>query len=144
MHDNIEEGRGYEGTDEYVPTDADAYETKQDAPEVAIEGGGRARVNIERWATESKVFIVGVSQPAVLVLHLFNYPAWQVAVNGHRITAESQETTGQMMIPVAAGENRVQVAFVRTWDRRLGGIVSLVALTVILALAIYWDLETAA
>ncbi len=144
MHDNIEEGRGYEGTDEYVPTGADAYETKQEAPEVAIEGGGRTRVNIERWATESKVFIVGVSQPAVLVLHLFNYPAWQVAVNGHRITAESQETTGQMMIPVAAGENRVQVAFVRTWDRRLGGIVSLVALTVILALAIYWDLETAA
>lgn len=141
MHDNIEEGRGYEGTDEYVPTGADAYETKQGAPEVAIAGGGRTRVNIERWASESKVFIVGVSQPADLVLHLFNYPAWQVEVNGHRITAESQETTGQMIIPVAAGENRVRVVFVRTWDRRLGGIVSLIALTVILALAIYWDLE---
>jgi len=141
MHDNIEEGRGYEGTDEYVPTGADAYELKQNAPQVAIEGGGRTRVNIERWATESKVFIVGVTQPADLVLRLFNYPAWQVEVNGHRVTAESQETTGQMIIPVAAGENRVQLAFVRTWDRRLGGIVSLIALTVILALAIYFDLE---
>jgi MFS family permease len=31
MHDNLEEGRGYEGTDEYVPKGADAYEVKQNA-----------------------------------------------------------------------------------------------------------------
>jgi hypothetical protein len=101
-------------------------------------------VNIERWAAESKIFIVAATQPAKLVLHLFNYPAWQVEVNGHRIRAESEETTGQMIIPVAAGENRVQVTFVRTWDRRLGGMVSLIALMLIFVLAIYSDLEASA
>jgi hypothetical protein len=141
MHDNIEDGPGYEGTDEYVPTGADAYEIKQDAPEVAVEGGGRARVNIERWGAESKVFVVGVTQPAQLVLHLFNYPAWQVEVNGHPVITESQETTGQMVIPVTAGENHVQLVFVRTWDRRLGGIVSLIALVLVFGLEIYFDLK---
>lgn len=141
MRDNIEEGRGYEGTDEYVPTGADAYEIKQDAPEIRVEDGGHARVNIERWNAESKIFIVAVTQPAKLVLHLFNYPAWRVEVNGHPVTAESEERTGQMIIPVSSGENRVQLAFVRTQDRTLGGIVSLIALLLTIVLAIYFDLK---
>lgn len=141
MHDNVEEGRGYEGTDEYVPAGADPYEIKQDAPEVAVEGGGKARVNIEHWQAQSKDFVVDVSSPANLVLHLFNYPAWQVEVNDHPANALSQEITGQMLIPISPGENRIKVSFIRTWDRTLGGIVSLIALTITLALAIYFDLK---
>jgi hypothetical protein len=141
MHDNVEEGRGYEGTDEYVPAGADAYEIKQDAPDVAVQGTGKARVNIERWQAESKQFVVDVSSPATLILHLFNYPAWHVEVNGHSVKAESQETTGQMLIPVSAGENRITVTFIRTWDRTLAGIISLIALLIIIVLAIYFDLK---
>jgi hypothetical protein len=141
MHDNLEEGRGYEGTDEYVPKGADAYEVKQNAPEVAVQGGTKPRVNIERWQAESKHFIVDSSSRANLVLHLFNYPAWRVTANAHALTTESQETTGQMVIPVSPGEKRVNVTFVRTWDRTLGGIVSLIALAVIAMLAIYFDLK---
>ena len=40
MHRNIQEGVGYEGTDEYVPLGADAYEVKQDARRVTFEGPG--------------------------------------------------------------------------------------------------------
>lgn len=141
MHDNIKEGRGYEGTDEYVPTGADASEIRQDAPEVAVQGATRARVNIEQWNAESKTFVAGVSQPATLLLHLFNYPAWRVQVNGHPVTTESQETTGQMVIPVAPGENHVELVFIRTWDRTLGGTISLIALIFTFALAIYFDLK---
>ena len=141
MHDNVEEGRGYEGTDEYVPTGADAYEVKQSAPEVAVQGGGKARVNIERWQAESKEFVADVSSPANLVLHLFNYPAWHVVVNGHTVQAASQGTTGQMLIPVSAGENRVRMSFATTWDRTLGGIISLIALVTTAVLAIYFDLK---
>ena len=141
MHDNLEEGRGYEGTDEYVPTGADAYEIKQDAPQVAVQGRGKVRLNIERWQAESKQFVVDLSSPARLVLHLFNYPAWHVDVNGHPMQAESQETTGQMLIPVSAGENRVRVTFVRTWDRTIGGIISFIALGMTVVLAIYFKLK---
>jgi hypothetical protein len=144
MHDNVEEGRGYEGTDEYVPSGADAYDIKQDAPDVAVEGGGNARVNIERWQAESKQFVVDVNRPATLVLHLFNYPAWRVEVNGHPLKAGSQEVTGQMLIPVSSGDNHVSVTFVRTWDRKIGGIISLIALAVTVMLAIYFDLKASA
>jgi len=32
-----------------------------------------------------------------------------------------------MLVPVEAGMNRVQITFVRTWDRRLGGWISIVS-----------------
>jgi len=34
--------------------------------------------------------------------------------------------TGQMVIPVDAGMNRVEISFVRTWDRAVGGWTSVV------------------
>ncbi|MGA8150510.1 MAG: DUF6077 domain-containing protein [Terriglobales bacterium] len=116
-------GVGYEGTDEYVPAGADPYNVSQDAPLVAAEAGA-ARVQVNAWAPESKSFTVAVEQPGNLVLRLFNYPAWQVTVNGQEVGTESQENTGQMMIPVQAGENRVQITLGRTWDRTLGAAVS--------------------
>jgi XTP/dITP diphosphohydrolase len=120
-------GAGYEGTDEYVPAGADPYDVKPDAPFVALNTGGPLQVQVQRWSPETKLFIVEAQQPGKLVLRLFNYPAWQVLVNGHRVEAETQDDTGKMLIPIVAGESAVYVGFVRTWDRRLGGIVSLVS-----------------
>jgi hypothetical protein len=31
------------------------------------------------------------------------------------------------MIPIEAGENRIQVTLTRTWDRTVGGVISIVA-----------------
>jgi 6-pyruvoyl-tetrahydropterin synthase related domain len=119
-------GSGYEGTDEYVPFGADPYEIKQDASSVAFDGSPEKleRVRIERWGAESKVFTAIVSQPGYLSLRLFNYPAWRVGVNGREAATLARDVTGQMLIPVQAGENRVQITFTRTWDRTLGAIIS--------------------
>jgi len=40
-----------------------------------------------------------------------------------------------MIIPVDAGENRVEIRFVRTWDRTLGGVISGITLLLTLAVA---------
>jgi hypothetical protein len=122
-------GAGYEGTDEYVPAGADPYEIKQDAPRVSLEDDGVApgrvqQIQIQRWGAESKLFSAEVSQPGQLVLRLFNYPAWRVEVNGQVVATSTREVTGQMLIPVQAGENGVQITFTRTWDRTLGVIIS--------------------
>jgi hypothetical protein len=61
-----------------------------------------------------------------LALRLFNYPAWRVEVNGQPVANSTRAVTGQMLIPVQAGENRVQIMFTRTWDRTLGGFISVV------------------
>jgi len=124
MQRNISEATGYEGTDEYVPLGADSYEIHRDARRVTMEGPGTDQIRVVHWGPELKAFTADVSRDANLTLRLFNYPAWKVTVNGHEVPAATREVTGQMMVPVTAGENRVVVRFTRTWDRTAGGIVS--------------------
>jgi hypothetical protein len=129
MLEHQQSGAGYEGTDEYVPAGADPYEIRQDAPRVALNDEGVApdqlqRIRIEQWNAESTVFTAQVERPGQLVLRLFNYPAWRAEVNGRMVTTSTREVTGQMLIPVQAGENRVQITLTRTWDRTLGGVIS--------------------
>jgi hypothetical protein len=136
MRGDIRDGEGYEGTDEYAPTGADPYQIKQDASRVALEGDGSARIQVQQWDPESRLFIVDTTVPGKLVLRLFNYPAWRVEVNGRAVATEAREVTGQMIIPVEAGENRVRITFVRTWDRTAGIIISVVAAFVVMALLV--------
>jgi len=124
-------GAGYEGTDEYVPVGADPYEIKQDAPRVALDDDSVApdqvqQIRIQQWNAESKLFTGEISRPGQLVLRLFNYPAWHVEVNGQAVATATRDVTGQMLIPVQAGENRVQITFTRTWDRTAGSVISVV------------------
>jgi hypothetical protein len=128
MLEHQQSGAGYEGTDEYVPAGADPYEIKQGAPRVALDHSDTPnqiqQLQIQQWNAESKIFTTVVTHPGQLVLRLFNYPAWRVEVNGQAVATSTQEVTGQMLIPVTAGENRVRILFTRTWDRTLGGLIS--------------------
>lgn len=127
---------GYEGTDEYTPSGADSSAIDKTARRVIVDGPEHAGIHVVRWDAESKEFTAEMSAPARLALHLFNYPAWKVEVNGRVVQPGTQESTGQLLVPVEAGSNRVQITFARTWDRRMGGWISLVtALLVLLWLA---------
>ena len=131
MQDNIVQDpantvAGYEGTDEYTPTGADSSAIDKGARRVTVEGLEHARIHVVQWDAESKEFTAEMSAPARLALHLFNYPAWKVEVNGRVVQAGTRESTGQLMVPVEAGPNRVKITFVRTWDRVVGGWISLV------------------
>ena len=137
MVDNQERGSGYEGVDEYVPADADASEVKQDAPRVAVQGIPTAQIHIQQWDPELKVFTADLQESRKLVLHLFNYPAWVVQVNGRVAATETQELTGQMIVPVDIGQNRVEIRLVRTWDRTLGGVISGATFLLILAAGMF-------
>jgi hypothetical protein len=117
---------GYEGTDEYAPTSADPTEIDKQARRVTVDGPEQAAIHVLQWDPESKVFTAEMSAPAKLALRLFNYPAWKVEVNGRVAQAGTRESTGQMLVPVEAGANRVHVRFGRTWDRSVGGWISLI------------------
>jgi hypothetical protein len=130
-------GKGYEGTDEYLPVDGDAYEVKFNAPLVKLEDKSKAQVEIDKWTAEAKSFNVMVSQPGNIVLRLFAYPAWSAEVNGRIVDTDSQDDTGQMLIPVGPGENRVRVTLIRTRDRILGNIISGVTALLMLALVLW-------
>jgi hypothetical protein len=123
MEDNVATGAGYEGTDEYTPVGADPAAIDKDARKVTVEGPARAAMRV----LESKSFSAEMSAPDQLALRLFRYPAWQVEVNGRVVETASRAGTGQMLVPVEAGANRVQITLVRTWDRTVGGWGSLLS-----------------
>jgi len=126
MRDNMADHIGYEGVEEYTPVGADSGAIDKDAHSVTVDGPAHAAIRVERWGSESKEFTAEMSAADRLALRLFRYPAWGVEVNGRVIEADSRAATGQMLVPVAAGMNRVRITLVPAWDRTAGGWISLV------------------
>jgi len=138
MQDNMADGTGYEGVDEYTPVGADPTAIQQDTRKVRVDGEAHAAIHVYYWNPESMMFTAEMSAPDQLALRLLRYPAWKVEVNGRVVETAAREETGQMLVPVEAGMNRVQITFVRTWDRTAGGWISIVAVLCL----ILWRLLT--
>jgi 6-pyruvoyl-tetrahydropterin synthase related domain len=128
MLDDQQTGKGYEGTDEYVPAGSDPYQVPQDAPLVAAMDGKPLEVRIQQWNAQSRLFTVHADQAEKIVLRLFNYPPWRVEVNGSAIPTATRDITGQMVIPISQGINSVRITFARSWDRTIGATISCVVL----------------
>jgi hypothetical protein len=124
MQDNMEAGIGYEGTDEYTPVGADPGSVEKEARNVTVIGPARAAIHILRWDAAAKEFTAQMSAADELALKLFPYPAWRIEVNGHQAEPIPRQATGQMLIRVQPGMNRVQIRFIRTWDRTAGAVIS--------------------
>ena len=138
----IANGQGFEGTDEYDPASDDHSNILTKSPEVQVmdtdtmQGPVRKPVvRVERWNPEEKVVSVNAPLPFYLGVRVLNYPAWRAEVNGAKVTPRGGEDYDEMMLAIPAGQSRVTVRFVRTWDRTLGGLVSL---TTLLMVAYLW------
>lgn len=140
----IASGEGFDGTDEYDPIGDDHYNLSAQAPraqalstENATAPATPPKIVIERWTPERKIVHVESTQPAQLALRLLNYPAWQVQVNGSGVQPTAAEDSGQMIVPIPAGQSRISARFARTRDRTLGAIISIVSLLVGLLLFVW-------
>jgi hypothetical protein len=134
MDDAVTDATGYEGTDEYVPAGDDPYELNKELPEVSAAGGAAPEVQILTWNATEKHFTVQESAAQNLTLRLFNYPAWNVLVNGRRVATQSSDVTGLMVVPVGGGVSDVRVYFAKTPDRLVGGIISGVGVAIFVVL----------
>jgi hypothetical protein len=132
MQDNMATGAGYEGADEYTPVGADPSSVDKTARHVTVDGLAHAAIRVSDWRAERKEFTAEMSAADNLALHLFNYPAWRVEVNGRVVPVGVREGTGAILVPVESGSNRVQIIFVRTWDRTVGAWISMVAVVFVL------------
>jgi hypothetical protein len=138
MQDNIVTAAGYEGVEEYTPVGADpsATDKDKDARKVTVEGPARAAIRVLEWNAEARSFTAEMSGPDQVAVRLFSYPAWHVEVNGRVVKTAAKGGTGEMLIPVEAGANQVEIRFGRTWDRTAGGWISLVSLLGLVAWAL--------
>ena len=137
----IEQDDGFDGTDEYDPLGDDHYNLPAKAPLVRMlppdndsSKMPNAIVSVERWTAEEKVLRVKAQGPLRLALRLINYPAWRVEMNGKKIAPERADDYDQMIVPLGAGESRVRAHFIRTGDRTLGAIISLVSFLIFITL----------
>ena len=126
MQDNMATAAGYEGTEEYTPLGAEPGAIDKEARNVTVEGPAHAAIRVQRWDAESRMFTAEMSAADQVALRLFRYPAWRVEVNGRVVETTARAETGQMLVPVGAGMNRVEIRFVRTWDRAVGGWISFI------------------
>jgi len=140
----IQDGAGFEGTDEYDPAGDDHGDLQQKLARAFLvsdagkpEAGSNAKIVIEQWTAEHRSVCVITAKPDGVELRLLNYPAWRVTVNGSAVSVRHPEGTGQMIVPVAAGESELRVDFTRTSDRVLGGWISIVSAVTSLSL-LFW------
>jgi hypothetical protein len=82
---------------------------------------------------------VTVAQPVQLTLPIFQFPGWQVQINGAAVAAAADARTGLIAVDVSRGENRIAVKWVPLREERIGLIASLLA-SLILAAAFAFQL----
>jgi hypothetical protein len=121
--------QGYPGLPEYAPFLSRAIQLPRNAALVtASDGGSVSQVAIEQWSPEMKVINVNARKALQLDLKLLAYPAWQASVDDRPVNMDTNLETGQILVRLPPGLSRVQVAWTRTWDHRIGTLISLVAL----------------
>jgi 6-pyruvoyl-tetrahydropterin synthase related domain len=141
LREAIANDQGFEGTDEYDPLGDDHTNLPEKAARVQIlpaeDSGSRppkAEIRIARWTAEEKDLRILSAEPVRVALRLLNYPAWHVELNGKTVTPQHAESSGQMVLSLTAGTQRITARFVRTPDRKVGIAISWAALLTLLAL----------
>ena len=103
-------------------------------PEAEAERKSPAEITVQRWTAEKKEMRITTREPAVLKLRLLDYPAWRVEVNEAVVIPEQTGETAQITVPLATGSSHVLVRFIRTPDRTVGAVISLVSALIALLL----------
>jgi hypothetical protein len=127
---------GYEGDPQYMPHNArkEVFTALREMPLVASSNRNTTG-QIMLWQPQSKAIMIDSPTPAQLTLHLMNYPAWQVTINGNPVASQSDKY-GRLAVPIPAGTSTVEARFVITPDRKLGAAISVIALLILAGLFI--------
>jgi hypothetical protein len=127
---SVDDRTGFEGTDEYDPLGDDHTDVPQKQPEAIviseeeIDPAPKSNVHILRWTAESRIVSVKTEGKATARLRLLHYPAWQVMVNGKPAETRRTVSYDAILVPIAAGESRIEARLIRTPDRTTGGWIS--------------------
>src|SRR5438874_6453255 len=140
--EEIRSGHGYRGIQGFMPLNARVGEEYKERPLITTldpkDGSSEPmQLNIEEWTAERRVFSAHTADAVTLVLHLLNYPAWEVRVDGQTTLTESDPDTGQIIVPLEKGSHQVEVRFRRTWDRTAGGVISVLSVVALIIAMLY-------
>jgi hypothetical protein len=141
----IQTGTGYEGTEEYGPRLGDPSNLPDVVPLISLLPEGTrqvprapqqsisqqslsqsmpANISMQSWLDQHKVFTVASPLPVVAAVHLLNYPAWRIRVNGRPAANDFDPDTGQMLLRLPGGTSHIDIRFGWTRDRTAGCALS--------------------
>jgi len=130
VKEDVDNGTGFEGTDEYDPLGDDHSDIPKDQPEAKLIGeeevnqAGKTELHVIRWTAEDRIVVVKTKQPAIVRLRLLHHPAWSVTVDGKPAKTKRTVSYNAILVPIRAGESRIEAHFTRTTDRTIGGWMS--------------------
>jgi len=140
--EEIRSGHGYRGIAEFTPLNAHVGQQYEERPFITTSdpkaGSSEGlQLNIEEWTAERRIFSAHTAAAATLLVHLLNYPAWEIRVDGQTTLTESDPETGQIIVPLEKGSHQVEVRFRRTWDRTAGGVISVLSVVALVLATLY-------
>jgi hypothetical protein len=132
FHSNV----GTDPTDEYTPVDADNDALAQGNPPYWLADSPEAAPPPTSVAGLAPTHLVlTASRAEDLILNLRDYPAWQITRNGVSVAPSEYKgrPDGLFAIAIPAGTNTIDIGYGHTVDQTLGDAMSLIALTLFLA-----------
>ncbi|MCI0626313.1 MAG: YfhO family protein [Acidobacteria bacterium] len=97
---------------------------------------GKAKIKVLAWKTRERRVAVDAASLATIKLRVFDYPGWEVSLNGQRITPEADPADGGMTVRLPAGKHELSLRFVNTWWRNAALGISGAAAAVVAA--VWW------
>jgi hypothetical protein len=144
------DGTGVEGTDEYAPPDADNMLVPTGLPfaclvsdPAKVLGQGDPDMTPDWWPEQGscEAIYAGASgsyqhprlradapHAGYLIVRLRRYPAWQLSLNGQRVSAMPHRQDGLMAVAVPRGPFALNVDWTTTPDVIVGRLVSLASI----------------
>jgi hypothetical protein len=131
---------GTTSTADYVPVTVDVVPgRKGDVVGGVAEGKPMDRVNWDVLPPGATVetqmirplhtrYIMDTPQKLLFRLYLFDFPGWQVRVDGERVVTELGRPDGFIVVPVPAGRHVIDVEFGSTPARTMAQVVTAVSL----------------
>ena len=122
---------------DYLPKVA-KYAPKAKAPDSLIVQSGQAEIlNYERGSNWYGARVEAGKDGASLVIPAYNFPVWEVRVNNQKVVSQGVGELGLVGFNVSAGKSEISAKLLKTWPRKVGDTLSLLAILGLLSLSTY-------
>ncbi len=120
---------------DYLPKDS--IEPREKAPTKAIIKSGNGEVTVfdshsNYWQFQAQAFV-----PLMVEVPVYDFPRWQVLVDGQPTAHEHQNLLGRVEFFVPPGDHQIKGVFLNTPVRTVGNVISLVSMVWLGGLAGY-------
>jgi len=119
---------------DYVPKDMPLESSPSSGLIDLDQGVAKLEVLLDR--PHEKVFMIDVENDQDLIINIANFPGWQATIGGQDVELSVSEG-GFLKLPVKKGEQRISLRLTETPVRKLGNLISIIALSILIGLILY-------